>query len=314
MIHSVIVRAAKGRVTEDAVVFPVYSETKRLSALAARVDRSLGGAAAAVLSSGSFRGERGETRIVTVKRGRRWAHAVVVGLGARAKANPEETADALGSAARALAALRIGSTALVVDQALVKEAPIPVELFVNAAVKGFVLATHDASLGAGSASTLRRLSIVSDLPTRGTGGIARRAHDLCKLTARVRDWVNTPANQMTPTRLAAECRKLCAEHDVACRVWSRTEIERARMGAVLAVASGSREQPRFVVAHYNVEKKSLPLVCLVGKGVTFDSGGVSIKPWEKMHEMKGDMAGGAAVIAATAAAAALALPVRVVAL
>jgi leucyl aminopeptidase len=126
--------------------------------------------------------------------------------------------------------------------------------------------------------------------------------------------VNTPANKMTPTRLADECRKLCAEFNVACRVWSRADIERARMGAVLAVASGSKEEPRFVVAHYNVEKKSLPLVCLVGKGVTFDSGGVSIKPWEKMHEMKGDMAGGAAVIAATVAAATLKLPVRIAAL
>jgi leucyl aminopeptidase len=130
----------------------------------------------------------------------------------------------------------------------------------------------------------------------------------------VRDWVNTPANRMTPGRLADDCRKLCTDAGVGCRAWGRAEIERARMGAMLAVAAGSREAPRFVVAHYNVEKKSLPLVCLVGKAVTFDSGGISIKPWEKMHEMKGDMAGGAAVVAAVTAAAELELPVRVVAL
>ncbi len=314
MIHSVVVRAATGRVTEDAVVFPVYRETKRFSAVAARVDRSLGGAASAVLASGTFRGERGETRVVTVKRGRRWAHAVVVGLGARAKADVEETADALGAAARALQPLRAGTAAVVVDQTIVKESPLSADLFVHAVVKGFVLATYDPSLGAGTAPTLRRLSIVSDMPARSVTAAVRRARHLCDLAARVRDWVNTPANQLTPARLAEACKKLCAEFEVACRVWGRTEIERARMGAVLAVASGSREEARFVVAHYNVEKKSLPLVCLVGKGVTFDSGGISIKPWEKMHEMKSDMAGGAAVIAATAAAAAFALPVRVVAL
>jgi leucyl aminopeptidase len=86
------------------------------------------------------------------------------------------------------------------------------------------------------------------------------------------------------------------------------------MGGVLGVAAGSREEPRFMVMHYNMDKPRLPLVCLVGKGVTFDSGGISIKPWEKMSEMKSDMAGGAATIAAICAAAALKLPLRVVAL
>jgi len=185
---------------------------------------------------------------------------------------------------------------------------------VLASLKGFILATHDPTLGAGTAPTLKRLSVVSDLAARRIGPVVKRARMLADLVGRVRDWVNTPGNRMPPSTLADLCRKLCAEFEVGCRVWNRADIERARMGAVLAVGVGSREEPRFVVAHYNVEKKSLPLVCLVGKGVTFDSGGVSIKPWEKMHEMKGDMAGGAAVIAATAAAASLALPIRIVAL
>ncbi len=314
MIRSVVVRAAKERVSEDAVVFLAYRETKRLSASAARLDRAFDGAAAAILSSGTFRGERGETRAITVKRGRRFAHAVVVGLGARAKANVEETADAMGAAARALNSLRAESAAIVLDQASVAEAPIPTDSFVHAAVKGFVLGTHDPTLGAGRAPSIRRLTVVTDLPVRDVTPAAKRARLLSELTGRVRDWVNTPGNQMGPSALADRCRKLCAVFGVGCRVWSRAEIERARMGAVLAVGAGSREDARMVVAHYNEKKKSLPLVCLVGKGVTFDSGGISIKPWEKMHEMKGDMAGGAAVIAAIGAAAALDLPVRVVAL
>ncbi len=314
MIRSVVARASKGRVSEDAVVFLAYRDTKRLSTTAARVDRSFDGAVAALLASGTFRGERGETRAVTIKRGRRFVHAVLVGLGESAQANAEETADAVGSGARALQSLKVDSAALLLDEAAVKAAPIPAELFAHAAIKGFVLASHDASLGAGAPTSLRRLAVVSDLPARSIAAAVRRARTLCDLTMRVRDWVNTPGNRMSPAYLADQCRQLCAEFEVGCRVWSRADIERARMGAVLAVGAGSREEPRFVVAHYNVEKKSLPLVCLVGKGVTFDSGGISIKPWEKMHEMKGDMAGGVAVVAAIAAAASLALPVRVVAL
>jgi leucyl aminopeptidase len=314
MIRSVVLRAAKGNVSDDAVVFPAFRETKKLSAHAARIDRTLGGVVAALLAGGMWRGERNETRVVTIKRGRRFAHVVVVGLGPRAKAQSEEVADALGSAARALQPLRLRSASLVLDEATASEAALPLEQFVHAAIKGFTLATHDASLGAAPAPTLSRLTIVTDIPARRIDGVVRRARVVSDLTGRVRDWVNTPANVMTPRRLADDCRQLCAEFDVACSAWNRTEIERAKMGAVLGVAAGSREEPRFVVAHYNAGKKSFPLVCLIGKGVTFDSGGISIKPWEKMHEMKSDMAGGATVIAAVAAAAAVGLPVRIAAL
>jgi leucyl aminopeptidase len=314
MIRSVVVRADKGRIPEHAAVFFAFQQTKKLSAAATRVDRAFDGVVAAMLATGTFRGDRGETRVITVKRGRRFAHAVVAGLGVRAKADAEHVADAAGAAARALQPLKVDAAAVVLDESLAKETHLPLDLFVHAIVKGFVLATHDPSLGAAPAPSLRRLAVVTDIPARRIAGAVRRARVVTKLAGLVRDWVNTPANRMTPSRLADNCRELCTEAGVACRAWGRTEIERARMGAVLGVASGSREAPRFVVAHYNVEKKALPLVCLIGKAVTFDSGGISIKPWEKMHEMKGDMAGGAAVIAAVAAAAELELPVRVVAL
>ncbi len=314
MIRSVAPRALTQRITEDAVVFPVYRESKRLSTAAARVDRSLGGAAAAALAAGTFRAARGETRVVSVKRGRRLVHAVLVGLGARARTNAEETADALGSAGRELCSLRVANAAVVVDEATAKDAAVSLDLFVHAVVKGMLLATHDPSLGAGTPPTPRRLTILSDISAKNLAAPIRRARLIADLTARVRDWTNTPGNAMGPKELGDVLAGLCREFGAGCRVWNRKEIERARMGAVLAVGSGSGGEPRFVVAQWNLEKKNLPLICLVGKGVTFDSGGISIKPWEKMHEMKGDMAGAAVVIATLAAAAAEKLPVRVVAL
>ncbi len=314
MIRSVVVRALQQRVTEEAVVFPVYRETKRLTAAAARVDRALGGAAAAALASGAFKGARGEKRVVSIKRGRRLLHAVLVGLGARARTNAEETADALGAAARELSVLRVTNAAVVIDEATAKEAAVSLDLFVHAALKGMILATHDASLGAGTPPSPSRLTILSDLPARRFSHIIRRARLVADLAARVRDWTNTPGNTMGPKELANTLASLCREFGARTRVWSRSEIERARMGAVLAVGSGSGREPRFVVAQWNLEKKNLPLICIVGKGVTFDSGGISIKPWEKMHEMKGDMAGGAVAVATLAAAAAIELPVRLVAL
>jgi leucyl aminopeptidase len=97
----------------------------------------------------------------------------------------------------------------------------------------------------------------------------------------------------------------------------RREIEKLGMGAVIGVSKGSANDPCFIELRYNrgaKDRAGVPRVCLVGKGVTFDSGGISIKPWQNMNEMKGDMAGGAVVMGAMAAASRLRLPVEIVGL
>jgi leucyl aminopeptidase len=130
--------------------------------------------------------------------------------------------------------------------------------------------------------------------------------------AMLRDLVNTPADRMTPTELAKRARALCRESGMKCTVLGRAALEREGMGAILSVARGSVQEPKLIVMHYNAKRDDLPIVCLVGKGVTFDAGGISIKPWSGMEEMKGDMAGGGLVISTVAAAARLELPVQLI--
>jgi leucyl aminopeptidase len=126
----------------------------------------------------------------------------------------------------------------------------------------------------------------------------------------VRDLGNAPCNVMTPTRLAQRAEEVAKDVGIKCTVHGRREIERMKMGGLLAVNRGSVEEPRFVVMEY-APRKAKKHVALVGKGITFDSGGISIKPGEKMEEMKFDMCGAAAVIGTMEAVARLALPVRV---
>jgi leucyl aminopeptidase len=135
------------------------------------------------------------------------------------------------------------------------------------------------------------------------------AKALAQAVVTVRDLANEPSNLLTPTRLAERAREVCDEIGVKCTVYGRREIERMKMGGLLAVNRGSIEEPRFVVMEY-APKKAKTHVALVGKGITFDSGGISIKPAEKMEEMKFDMCGAAAVIGIMEAAARLALPVK----
>ncbi|MCU1231573.1 MAG: aminopeptidase [Acidobacteria bacterium] len=125
----------------------------------------------------------------------------------------------------------------------------------------------------------------------------------------VRDMGNSPGNVMTPTKIGERAQEVASELGIKCTVYGRREIERMKMGGLLAVNRGSAEEPRFIVLEYS-PKRAKQHVALVGKGITFDSGGISIKPAEKMEEMKFDMCGAAAVVGTVYAAAKLGLPVK----
>jgi leucyl aminopeptidase len=126
----------------------------------------------------------------------------------------------------------------------------------------------------------------------------------------VRDLGNMPSNFLTPSRLADLAAEVAKSVGVKCTVYGRREIEKMKMGGLLAVNRGSIEDPRFVVMEY-APRRATKHVALVGKGITFDSGGISLKPGEKMEEMKFDMCGAAAVIGVIEAVARLELPVKV---
>ncbi|MDH4127979.1 MAG: leucyl aminopeptidase [Spirochaetota bacterium] len=128
-----------------------------------------------------------------------------------------------------------------------------------------------------------------------------------------RDLVNRPGNQCTPTILANEAKQFAKSTSLKVTIFDKTEIEKMNMGSFLSVARGSDEPPKLIVMHHNPKDKiSKEKIAFVGKGLTFDSGGISIKPSENMHLMKGDMSGGASVIASIVAVSRLNLPIEVI--
>ncbi len=126
-----------------------------------------------------------------------------------------------------------------------------------------------------------------------------------------RDLVNGPSNQITPTVLAEKARQIARDHEMEVQVLEVSQAEAMGMGAFVAVAKGSQEPGKFITLEYN-KGKGLETIALVGKGITFDSGGISIKPSEKMERMKDDMSGAAAVLAAVQIASELQLPLHLV--
>lgn len=127
----------------------------------------------------------------------------------------------------------------------------------------------------------------------------------------VRDLGNGPGNEVTPERIGERAQEVARELKIRCTVFTKKEIEKMGMGGLLAVNQGSVREPRLILLEYS-PRKARKTIALVGKGITFDSGGISIKPAEKMEEMKFDMCGAAAVIGTIEAAARLELPCRLI--
>lgn len=140
------------------------------------------------------------------------------------------------------------------------------------------------------------------------------AKKISKAVCFARDLINHPGNTATPTYLAEQARKMAKEFKIKCKILNRPDMEKLGMGGLLGVAKGSHQPPKFIILKYQGTKKNKAPVVLVGKGLTFDTGGISIKPSRGMEEMKTDMSGGAGVMGAIMASASLKLPVNVVAL
>jgi leucyl aminopeptidase len=143
---------------------------------------------------------------------------------------------------------------------------------------------------------------------------ARVGQIVAEAACLVRDLGNQPGNVATPTMLAQTAQRIAQQHGLRCQVLDRVQIEELGMGAFMSVARGSQEPPKFIILEHNADHEDLQTLVLVGKGITFDSGGISIKPGEKMEMMKFDMSGGAAVLGTLQAVAQLDLPLHVVGL
>jgi leucyl aminopeptidase len=254
----------------------------------------------ALVDSGEAR--RGLRKLAVTHADRR--RYIVAGLGARADFDAER--------ARVAAATVAGRAREIGTKVLCWEVPHHVgDAIAGALVEGTALAAYEYAefkSGADDDGPALESLIVSAHHDVSTAAV--EAALVAEAVNAARDLQNAPGNVMTPTALADHARAL---DGVTVEVLDRRGIEAAGMGAFAAVARGSDEEPRLIAIRYEPADVAGPVLGLVGKAVTFDSGGISIKPGAKMADMKFDMSGGATVLEAVGAIARLGLPVRVLA-
>ena len=257
-------------------------------------------------TTGELRGERGETVLIHAD----GARLVAAGVGKRAEVDRDALRTAGAAAAHELA--RVGGTlAWQLDESL----PLPLPEQAAAVVEGTILGGYTPGRWKtnddGRPKQVDRIVLESD----GVRDAAEQAVLLAERTNRARDLANMPPNELYPETLAQQASALADEHEhLTATALGPKEMEELGMGALLAVGAGSHNEPRLVVLRYEPPAARDGLVLgLVGKAITFDAGGISIKPAAGMDAMKGDMAGGAGTLHGIGAVAALGLPVRAIA-
>jgi leucyl aminopeptidase len=289
---------------------------------------ALTNAAAQVLASGEFKAALGEVVLLHAPSGLRAERLLLVGLGKSKALSVEQVRKAAGTALRAAKPRGLRSVAIAFpeDHALSDESleELPCLLTARVLVEGMELGEmdwdtyksdrKDQTVPAG-VIVVNESSNSLNAPTRHEiqagfeeGRILAGAQNF------TRSLVNEPGNVLTPTELARRAAAMCAEVGLQCEVYSTKKLQELKMGAFLAVAQGSAEAPALIVMRYEpkVVAEGAPVFGLVGKGITFDTGGISLKPADGMEKMKYDMAGAAAMIGAMRAIAQLKPAARVI--
>ncbi|MBB4638741.1 leucyl aminopeptidase [Longimicrobium terrae] len=309
------VRADVARHAAPLLVIPVLQGDTQDAAFTA-LDHAMSGHLAALLARGDVRGAFGETVVVFPPAGTAAAERVLmVGVGRGADLTPERLRRAAGSAAEQAAKSRASSVAFAVPASAVASREAA-----RALAEGLVLGAYDfrewktedpaAPARAALSEAVLLLPEGADAAEYAEG--ARIGEIIARGENLARTLGNLPGNVATPTYLAQTAERIAAEQGMTVTILGPEEMRAERMDALLAVAAGSAQEPRLIVLeHRGGAEGEKPLV-IVGKGLTFDAGGISIKPAQGMEEMKFDMCGGAGTLGAMQAIAELNLPVNVV--
>jgi len=335
----------------DALVVGVFSDDEELHGPAAALDEALAGVISDLRASGEISGAADETTLLHTLGKIEPTRVLIIGLGIRARCTPDRIRRASAIACRALrkvgarhvglalAWVESGVNLALAARAATEGAILGLYEFtryksarqtsksaaasllsalssdvVSASELNGHLSNGDHSNQQSELPVRRRLTTVTILG-RGREPALRAAVTRGRIVAEAvnfaRDLGNEPPNTLTPTELSERARRMAQEVGLECEVFGPEWMRQQGMGALLGVNQGSAEEPRFIMLRYHGGDPHTPALGLIGKGITFDSGGLSIKSGEGMREMKIDMSGGASVIGAMRAIAQLKLAINV---
>jgi leucyl aminopeptidase len=298
----------------NGAVLPLF-EDEEPGHSAARADKALGGVISRLIKRGDFKARSGAVHLLYSGGAFAAERLVLAGLGKRGDFTQNRLRQASGKAMAALRSAGAQNVVFCID-GLGKDHEETGQAVAEGCLLGLYrflkYKTVDENNGK---KELRKATLLTETPSavkpvlRGV----KTGEAIAGAAMMARDMVSSPPMDMTPAVIAEKARELARSFGLRLRVLERKQMEKLGMGALLGVAAGSATPPKFIIVEYRKGGKK-PFIALVGKTITFDSGGISIKPAENMDKMKDDMSGGAAVLGAIRAAASLRLPLNIVGL
>jgi len=292
-----------------------FEDNQTLEGAAHLLDEKCNGLITELIEQRDFEGKLYSSSVVYTRGLIRSRRIMIAGLGNKKEFNLEKLRGVFSKAVQKIRDLNITKLASSLDFG---ESEFSIRETAQAAVEGAMLGlyrfTPYKTLEEDKKGEIIEFTIVEGRPglLEDVKNGAKTAEIISRAVYCARDLVSTPSNDMTPTILADRASAVAKEGNLKIEVLNETAMKKLGMGALLGVSKGSAEEARLIILEYNGGSRNDRPIVLVGKGVTFDSGGISIKPSEKMDEMKSDMSGGAAVIGTIKAAAELEIPLNVV--
>lgn len=312
----VVCKQAKlDKVKSDALIVGVLQNRSELNIVEKEYINSI---CKELFASRDFKGKSGEVALLYPHGVTSVERLLLVGLGEEEKYSLQVLREAIAATVDRLKSLELKKVTAVMDSFVTakfemgKAAQAITETF----ILGYYSYNQFKNPKGGAKEEIAQLSLICD--SQENGKLIKEAVKRGKIIADsanfARDLQNHPGNWLTPKKLAELASKMAREAGMKCKILTKADMKELRLEALLGVAGGSKQPPRFIILEHNYEKQNLETIVFVGKGITFDSGGISIKPSDKMEEMKFDMSGAAAVLGAMKAAAELDLPFHVVGL
>jgi len=299
----------------SCLVLGVYEKTFSDPTLV-ELDQKLGGLLKQAQRSGEFTAKRDEKILFQPAGHLPVERVLLIGLGKKEETSPDKIRRAAGNAMQQVIENKLGEATFKLPL-ITKENVHTAQI--QATAEGILLASYkyDRFLGEKAKKSRKLPKAVTLLIDKAGDKQAcetalERAQKICRAVMVARDLVNAPGNIKSPGYLAEQAQTAADESTLKCKILGQKALAKEGFGALLGVAQGSVREPHLIILEHDGGNKDEAPVVLIGKGVTFDSGGISLKPGEKMDEMKMDMAGGAAVIGTMLAAALLELPINLV--
>ena len=284
----------------DVVVIGMLENPDFYSGHLHLADEALGGRIRELIELGDFKGKMKDTSLLYTRGAMKTARVLLVGLGAYHELTVEKVRQGAGHAAKHVRDIGLKTATFLIPD----EVPDAGNM-VQAAAEAILLSLyqfnqHKTVQEDDDEKALESITFLAESePSQPTVERAvHRGQTIAEGTILARDLSNQPANHLTPTQLAEKAEAVAADSGLRCEVFDKATLEEKGFRTLLAVAQGSVEEPRFIILEYTPEGEGQDTVVLVGKGITFDTGGISLKPGKGMHEMKHDMSGAAAVLGA----------------